>query len=43
MRALLVALPLCAGVAAWGIADPAGLAGWAGRVAGAVFSALAWL
>ena len=43
MRALLISLPLCAGVAAWGIADPAGLAGWAGRVTGAVFSALDWV
>jgi choline-glycine betaine transporter len=43
MRALLISLPLCAGVAAWGIADPAGPAGWAGRVTGAVFGALDWV
>jgi choline/carnitine/betaine transport len=42
-RALLISLPLCAGVAGWGIADPAGLAAWAGRVTGTAFSALDWL
>ncbi|MBK1698430.1 BCCT family transporter [Rhodovibrio salinarum] len=43
MRALLISLPLCAGVAIWGIADPAGLAAWAGQVTGAAFDALDWL
>lgn len=40
---LLVALPMCAGVAAWGLGDPAGLADWAGNVTGAAFRALDWL
>ncbi|HSH42073.1 MAG TPA: BCCT family transporter [Arenicellales bacterium] len=40
---LLVALPLCGGVAAWGLGDPAGLADWAGRVTGTAFRALDWL
>jgi glycine betaine transporter len=40
---LFVALPLCAGVAAWGLEDPAGLADWAGNVTGAAFRALDWL
>jgi glycine betaine transporter len=40
---LLIALPLCAGVAAWGLGDPAGLADWAGDVTGTAFRALDWL
>jgi glycine betaine transporter len=40
---LLVALPACAGLAAWGLTDPAGLAAWAGSVSGTAFRALDWL
>lgn len=40
---LLVALPLCGGVAAWGLLHPDGLADWAGSVTGVVFRALDWL
>lgn len=40
---LLVALPLCGGVAVWGLRDPAGLAEWAGGVTGVAFRALDWL
>ncbi|RDD63598.1 BCCT family transporter [Ferruginivarius sediminum] len=40
---LLVALPLCGGVAVWGLGDPAGLADWAGNITGVAFRALDWL
>jgi len=40
---LLLALPLCGGIATWGLIDPGGLAQWAGATTGVAFRALDWL